>query len=43
MGVLNSFLPGWWGIRPLKKLPGEGGWSGLELTDTLQIAIYLND
>ena len=29
-----------WGIRPSKKLPGgfaRGGWSGLELTDTLVI------
>ena len=25
MGVLNSFLPGGWGIRPSKKLPEEGG------------------
>ena len=22
MGVLNSFLPGGWGIRPSKELPG---------------------
>ena len=22
MGVLNSFLPGEWGIRPSKELPG---------------------
>ena len=39
MGVLNSFLPRGWGIRPSKNCPGvllgEGGWSGLELTDTL--------
>ena len=39
MGVLNSFCPGGWGIRPSKKLPRGfargGGWSGLELTDTL--------
>ena len=38
MGVLNSFLPRGWGIRPSKKSPGAfawGGWSGLELTDTL--------
>ena len=33
MEVLNSFLPRGWGIRQSKKLPG--GWSGLELTDTL--------
>ena len=33
MGVLNSFLPG---ENFQKKLPsGGGGWSGLELTDTL--------
>ena len=32
MGVLNSFLPRGWGIRPSKTYPG--GWSGLELTDT---------
>ena len=24
MGVLNSFLPGKWGTRPSKKLPGGG-------------------
>ena len=36
MAVLNSFLPVEWRIRPSKKLPGVGGgWSGLELTDTL--------
>ena len=38
MGVLNSFLPEGWGIRPSKKLAGRGGgggrWLGLELTDT---------
>ena len=39
MWVLNSFLPGV-GNSPIKKLPGGfarrgGGWSGLELTDTL--------
>ena len=42
MGVLNSFLPGRWGIRPSKKLPGglpRGELSGLELTDTLQAEI----
>ena len=33
MGVLTPFFPGGWGIRPSKKVPG--GWSGLELTDTL--------
>ena len=33
MGVLNSFYPGV-GNSPINKLPG-GGWSGLELTDTL--------
>ena len=35
MGVLNAFLPGGWGIRPSKNCPG--GWSGLELTDTLHV------
>ena len=38
VGVLNSFYAREWGIRPSKKLsrvlPGGGGWSGLELTDT---------
>ena len=36
-GVLNFFCPGG-GEFPIKKLPGgfaQGGWSGLELTDTL--------
>ena len=33
MGVLKSFLPGEWGIRPSKSCPG--GWSGSELTGTL--------
>ena len=39
MGVLTLFLLGGWGIGLSKKLPGgflPGGWSGLELTDTLQ-------
>ena len=41
MGVLNCFFAGGggWEICPSKKLPGvlpRGGWSGLELTDTLQ-------
>ena len=31
VGVLNSFLPVGWGIRPSKNLPR----GGLELTDTL--------
>ena len=31
-GFVLFFVRGW-GIRPSKKLPG--GWSGLELTDTL--------
>ena len=31
-------MPGGSGIRPSKKLPG-GGWSGLELTDTLRLII----
>ena len=35
MGVLNSFLPGGWAIRPSNKITREGGWTGLELTDTL--------
>ena len=42
-GGLNSFLPGGWGIRPPKILPGgfaRGGWSGLELTDTLHRKVY---
>ena len=33
MGVLNSFLPIGWGIRPSKKLPG--GMVRLGLTDIL--------
>ena len=37
--VLNSFLPRWWGIRPSKNCPG--GWSGLELTDTLFIYVLI--
>ena len=37
--VLNSFLSGWCGIRPSKNCPG--GWSGLELTDTLFIYVSL--
>ena len=39
VGGLNSFLPGGVGNSPIKKIaPGfcPGGWSGLELTDTLQ-------
>ena len=46
MGVLNSFFTRGWGIRLSKKLPGGfahrgggGGWSGLELTDTLAINV----
>ena len=36
-GVLNSFFARGVGNSPIKKLPGgfAGGWSGLELTDTL--------
>ena len=38
-GFRTFFVPGEWGIRPFKKFPGvcPGGWSGLELTDTLFI------
>ena len=35
---MNSFFARGWGIRPTKNCPGVfpgGGWSGLELTDTL--------
>ena len=34
MGVLNSFLPVGWEIRPSEKNAVDGGWSGLELTYT---------
>ena len=37
-GGFELFFPEGWGILPSKKLPGGfawGGWSGLELTDTL--------
>ena len=44
VGVLNSFFARGWGIRPSKKLRGDfaqggggGGWSDLELTDTLHV------
>ena len=37
--VLHSFLPRWWGIRQSKNCPG--GWSGLELTDTLFIYVLI--
>ena len=33
VGVLNSFFARRWGIRPSKNC--LGGWSGFELTDTL--------
>ena len=37
-GFRTFFVPEEWKIRPFKKfpggLPGEGEWSGLELTDT---------
>ena len=35
MGVLNTFFA--WGVgnSPIKKIARGGGWSGLELTDTL--------
>ena len=33
------FLPRWWGIHPSKNCPG--GWSGLELTDTLFIYVLI--
>ena len=38
MGVLNSFFARGVGNSPIKKIAlggGGGGWSGLELTDTL--------
>ena len=38
MGVLNSCFPGLGNSGPSKQLPegfARGGWSGLELTDTL--------
>ena len=37
-----SLCPGGWGICPFKKFPGAlpgGGWSGLELTDTLWLSM----
>ena len=34
MGVLNSFFAQGVGNSPIKKIV-QGGWSGLELTDTL--------
>ena len=42
MCVLNSFLPGGGEFTNQKIARGfcqEGGWSGLELTDTLQVKI----
>ena len=35
MGVLNSFFARGVGKSPIKKIAWGGGWSGLELTDTL--------
>ena len=38
-GCFELFFAWGWGIRPSKKLPEgfcPGGWSGLELTDTLR-------
>ena len=40
MGVSTLFALGGWVIHPPKKLPGGGGWSGLELTDTLDRKVY---
>ena len=37
VGVLNSFFARGWRIRPSKN--ARGGWSGLELTDTLVFKI----
>ena len=37
-GVLNFFFARGWGIRPSKKIARgfcPGGWSGLELSDTI--------
>ena len=36
MGVLTPFLLGGGELAHQKNCPGEGGWSGFELTDTLQ-------
>ena len=42
-GGFELFFPEGWGIRPSKKCLGvfPGGWSGLELTDTLAFVNFI--